>query len=162
MFYTKEDTGKPLSEQHATRCHVGNVARVYFAVFPRVPRLRARVRFPTAPGKPQSIFMLVLPGFAFVLPLAGFFVVVVAGGVVDVVGAVAVVVVLLLLLCFRGLGFIEPAVPNENDLFSPGTVISVTRLPIFLTRRETAGSAGGGLRLGVGGVKSPNIIVAPV
>ncbi len=106
--------------------------------------------------------MLVLPGFAFGLPLAGFFVVVVAGGVVDVVGAVAVVVVLLLLLCFRGLGLPVPAVPNENVLFSPGTLVSVTRVPTFRTRRDTAGKAGGGLRLGVGGVKSPNIIVAPV
>ncbi len=106
--------------------------------------------------------MLVLPGFGFDLPFAGFFVVVVAGGVVDVAGAVAVVVVLLLLLCFLGLGFIEPAVPNENVLFSPGTVVKVTRVPIFRTRRETAGRAGGGLRLGVGGVKSPNIIVAAV
>src|ERR1700694_1068095 len=98
--------------------------------------------------------MLVLPGFAFVLPLAGFFVVVVAGGVVDVVGAV-VVVVLLFLLCFRGLGLPVPAVPNENVLFSPGTLVSVTRVPTFRTRRDTAGKAGGGLRLAVGGVKSP-------
>ena len=65
-------------------------------------------------------------------------------------------------LCFRGVVFIGPADPNVNDRFSPGTLINVTRSPILRTRTETAGSAGGGFGLGVTGVKSPNIMVAPM
>ncbi|MDX6406440.1 MAG: hypothetical protein QOH70_3895 [Blastocatellia bacterium] len=64
-------------------------------------------------------------------------------------------------LCLRT-GLAAPTDPNENDRFSPGTVIRVTRSPTFFTRTETAGMAGGGFGLGVGGVRSPNIIVAPV
>ena len=54
-----------------------------------------------------------------------------------------------------------PAEPNENDRVSPGTLVKVTRLPIFLARSDTAGSGGGGL-VGSGAVVSPNIIVTPV
>jgi len=62
----------------------------------------------------------------------------------------------------RGIVFIEPAELNENDRFSPGTLINVTRSPILRTRKETAGRAGGGFGLGVTGARSPNIIVAAV
>src|SRR6266446_3600448 len=112
--------GKPLSEQHATRCHDGQRSHICIAGFPVSPRLRADHK--------NALNY--------------------CGGVV--VGAVAPVFALPLLLCFRGL-LPVPAVPNENVLFSPGTLVSVTRLPIFRTRRDTAGKAGGGLRLGVGG-----------
>ena len=92
----------------------------------------------------------------------GFFVV--AGGpsgAVVVAGAMASVFGLPIRL-WRGLDLGLPAVPNENDRGSPGTVIRVTRSPIFFARTETAGRAAGGLGLGAGGVRSPNIIVAPV
>jgi hypothetical protein len=55
-----------------------------------------------------------------------------------------------------------PADPKEKDRVSPGTVVRVTRSPIFRTRTETAGKAGGGFGPGVGDVKSPNIIAAAV
>lgn len=107
--------------------------------------------------------MFVLAGFCLPDDLRpGFFVVAGgASGAVVVAGAIASVFGLLVRLC-RGLDLAVPAVPNENDLFSPGTVIRVTRSPVLRARSETAGRAGGGFGLAAGGVRSPNIIVAPV
>jgi len=109
--------------------------------------------------------MFELAGFCLSFDFRPGFFDVVAGAVVSgviVPGAMVSVFGFLVLLCFRVRALPVPAVPNEKDRFSPGTVISVTRSPILRTRSETAGRAGGGLGPGVGGVKSPNIIVAPV
>jgi hypothetical protein len=107
--------------------------------------------------------MFVLAGFCLPDDLRpGFFVVAGgASGAVVVAGAMASVFGLVVRL-WRGLDLAVPAVPNENDRFSPGTVIRVTRSPIFFARSETAGRAAGGFGLAAGGVRSPNIIVAPV
>lgn len=65
--------------------------------------------------------------------------------------------------CLRGFGFIEPPVGVKLTLiFSPGTLISQSLSPTFLARIEIAGRAAGGFGLGVGGVKSPIIIVTAV
>lgn len=105
--------------------------------------------------------MFELAGFDGLDVRPGFFDVV-AGAVSVVVVAGAIASVFAFVLCLRGLRFVVPAVPNENERFSPATVINVTRSPILRTRSETAGKAGGAVGPGAGGVKSPNIIVAPV
>ncbi len=64
-------------------------------------------------------------------------------------------------LCFRW-GFAALAVVNEAVCGSPGTVVSVKPLPIFLARIDIAGWAGGGFGPGGGGVRSPIITVTAV
>lgn len=55
-----------------------------------------------------------------------------------------------------------PLVLNQTDFGSPGTLVSVRWLPTFFARKDIAGKAAGGFGLGVGGVKSPIIIVTAV
>jgi hypothetical protein len=61
-----------------------------------------------------------------------------------------------------GFDFAAPVGVKLTCIFSPGTLVNQSLSPTFLARSETAGSGAGGFGLGVGGVKSPIIMVTPM